>query len=595
MKLRNAKLYGQLGYEMPIFYIVDDPKVMNAVLAGRIPPELADDLAKLTTRPLVIRTDGMRLPDDKHEMLPRSEELRSSTQAVDWLLIDWKSKIKKSGLVGAHLCLIAHHFIPSVASAWARAEPRNRIVRIESLWGIPEGLYWHSHDTFEIDTRHVDLDVGQPLESVRYKHSARQRYKGTFIAPDNDGKWVAHQPAPPYDWGRSIRKQRWLFEIARTTRQVAELEKYPVSLMWFIDAHHEATGHQLLPWFHNRSELASPPKAAPRRKLSSASDFRIKDASDWQRLQQCLQSGEQVERVVVEPVDPELIRNPEFARQLAASAASKNFVVELSGGILSHSYYMLQRHGARVECADLFGADEDVIEYNKIVRDKIPSLIEARGEHVETVRLVDDALVAALRQKLIEEAFEALDAKSGEELVGELVDVEEVIRRLCRALKVTAEQLESERIDKQERRGGFDSGLMLTKIATPHSIQKQSNVFETPFLELKAQQASEPVISDETELPAKPLYRRSDLRQVERQLEKLFTFATEITTIGDVTATLDFSMPLGDQREQAFTLVIELHRTQSSLRGIVRLRPVLSSTPFDFPGPQLNIEFPDKN
>jgi predicted house-cleaning noncanonical NTP pyrophosphatase (MazG superfamily) len=592
-KLRNAKLYGQLGYTMPFFYVVNDPEAINAVLAGLIPPKLESDLGELTTRPLVIRTDGTGIPGDKREMLPRSEELRSSTQAKDWLLTRFKPDIEKNALGGSDLCLMAHHFIPSVASAWARAEPGKRIVRIESLWGIPEGLYWHSHDTFEVDTEKVDLDFGQAIESVHYKRWARLRYKGSFIAPDKNGKWVAHQPAPPYDWRPSIRKRRWLFEIARTTRQVAEREKYPVSLMWFINNHARATVHQVLPWFHNKSELAGPPKAAPRRKLTSASDFSIKNVDDWERLQQYLRSGKRVERVLMEPVDPELIRNPEFAKQLAALAASTKFVVELYGGILSHAYYILQRYGARVECADLFGAGEDVIEYNKVVRDKIPSLIEARGEHVETVRLAGDALVTALRQKLVEEAFEALDAKSGGELIGELADVEEVVRGLCCALKVTAEQIEAERIDKRKRRGGFDCGLMLTKTATPHSIQKQSSPSDPPFLELKAQEAPEPVISDETELPAKPLYHRPDLRQVEQQLEKLFTFETEINRIGDVKATLNFSMPLGNRREQAFTLTLELHRTQSSVRGIVRLRPGPSQLPIEFEGPQLNIEFRD--
>ncbi|MCI0722875.1 MAG: nucleoside triphosphate pyrophosphohydrolase [Acidobacteria bacterium] len=597
-KLRNAKLYRQLGYAMPVFYVADEPGVMSAILAGRIPPGLGGDLKELTARPLVIRTDGMSIPDDKREMLPRSEELRSSTQAEDWLLDFFKAEIEKIGVAGGQLCLIAHHFIPSVASAWARAEPGKRVVRIESLWGIPEGLYWYSHDTFELDTRSVKLDSDSPIEAVHYERWSRPRYKGTFIAPDNNGNWIAHEPKSPYDWRPSIRRSRWLFEIARTTRQVAELEKHPVSLMWFIDNHPEATEHQVLPWFHNKSELAGPPKAAPRRKLTSATDFSITSASDWERLRQSLQSGQRIERVVVKPVDPELIRNSEFARQLADLAASNNFVVELSGGVLSHAYYILQRHGARVECADLFGADEDVIEYNKLVRDKIPNVIQARGEHVETVRLVGDALVSALRKKLVEESFEALDAKSGEELVGELADVEEVIQGLCRALKVTDEQVESVRIEKRKRRGAFERGLMLTKTATPHSIQKQSVTPEPLLLELTTEQAPEPVISDETALPARPLYRRPDLRQLEKQLEKLFTFEKEIDAINGVRgvkATLNFSIPLEKQQEQAFTLTLEFHRIHSSLRGVVRLRPELSLSLHDIPDPQLEIEFPEKS
>jgi predicted house-cleaning noncanonical NTP pyrophosphatase (MazG superfamily) len=583
-KLRNVKLYEELGYNMPVFYVLDDKEVVGRVISGQIPPGLEGDLAELTKRPLIIRTDGASIPGEKSEMLPRSDELRSHTEAVNWLLTDFKSKIEKNGLGDDDLCLIAHHFIPSPASAWARAEPGNRIVRIESLWGIPEGLYWHSHDTFEVDTQTTDVGFGRPTASLNYKSWGRLRYKGTFIAPNEDGKWIPYQTAPPYDWNKSISKKRWLFEIAHITRQVAEREKCAMSVMWFIDNHLQATEHKVLPWFHSKSELAGPPEAAPRQKRKSASDFSIKSIGDWQQLQQDLQSGKYIERVVVEPVDPELIRNPQFAKDLADLAALKKFVVELSGGILSHVYYILQSRGAQVECIDLFGADEDVIEFNKVVRDKVPTLIERRGERTETVKLVGDALLAALQQKLVEEAFEALDVKSGEDLIGELADIQEVVKALCQALGVNPTDIETERKEKEKRRGGFQKGLMLVKTTTPHSIQKQSTTPEPPTLGLRMQQSSEPAISDVEALPARSLYRRPDLRQVNQQLEKLFTFETEANKIGEIKETLDFSMPMDNQRERGFTLTVELRRTHSSVRGVVRLglrRPL-----------QLEIEFP---
>jgi len=594
-KLRNAQLYTKLGYNMPVFYLIDDPEVMHGLLVGEIPTGLEHDLIELTKRYLMMRTDGTSIPQNQREMLPRSDELRSYSEAREWLLTKFKSQIESNSLDGCGLCIIAHHFIPSVASAWARAEPGNRIVRVESLWGVPEGLYWYSHDTFEVDTQTVEVDSNSPTASLTYKWWGRLRHKGTIVGPDKDGKWIPHQTMAPYDWRRSIRKRGWLLEIARTTRQVAEREKHTVSLMWFVDNHPQATSHRVLPWFHHKLDLPESPKAAPRRKQASANDFYIKSAADWEQLKRYLQSGKPVERVVVEPVDPELIRNLQFVRELADLARAKKFVVELSGGVLSHAYYILESSGAQVECADLFGADEEVIEYNKIVRDKIPALIEARGERVESVRLAGDALVAALRQKLVEETFEALDAKSGLELIGELADVEEVVRALCQALHVTPDQVESEREEKRKLRGGFVDGLMLTKTASPHSIQKQPRPSDPPLLELKAEQAPETVISNENEIPATPLYRRPDLRQVEQQLEKLFTFATEINRIkGEVKAMLNFSMPLGNEREQAFTLTIELERRHSSVRGVVRLRPQISQLEIEFPVNQLQIEFPEQ-
>lgn len=592
-KLRNAKVYGEFGYNMPAFYVLDEPKTVSSILSGHIPDNLESDLSELTKRPLIIRTDGANIPTDKREMLPRSEELRSCAEARNWLLVHFKSQIEQSQLQGSSLCLIAHHFVPAIASAWARAEPGKRMVRIEALWGIPEGLYWYSHDTFEVDTQTLSIDPEQLVESLSYRYWDRLRYKGTFIAPDESGKWVPYQTRRPYDWKASIGKPHWLFEIARTTRLIAEYEKHAVSVMWFIDTHSQATDHRVLPWFHSKSELGGHPKAAPRHKRKSGSDFSIKTVEDWQQLHTHLRSGIHIERVIVEPVDPNLIRNPQFAQELAGLAASEKFVVQLSGGILSHAYYILRRSGAQVECLDLFGTDEDVVEYNKVVRDKIPRIIERGGERVETVQLAGDALVTALRQKLVEESFEALDAKSGDEIISELADVEEVIRALCQALKVPATQLEAEREEKLKRRGGFEKGLMLIKTATPHSIQQQPPIIsDSPALALKSQQTPEPVISQVTDLPTKPMYRRPDLRHINQLIEKLFTFETETNRIGEVKETLTFSIPI-DKEPREFTLTVELRRTRSSVRGVIRLRLLPSQLEIKFPVSQLNIEFPE--
>src|ERR1700686_1151381 len=109
---------------MPPFYVTDDPLTIRRILGGETPDELDLDLANLIQRPLIIRTDGTNIPDEKREMLPRSDQLASPGEAKDWLLKHFRTEIKRIELTNADLCLVAHHFIPSVASAWARAEPR---------------------------------------------------------------------------------------------------------------------------------------------------------------------------------------------------------------------------------------------------------------------------------------------------------------------------------------------------------------------------------------------------------------------------------------------------------------------------------------
>ncbi len=184
-KLRNVDLYRRLGYEMPPFFVADGPAVISRILRGDVSDDLERDLFALIKRPLIIRTDGASIPSEKREMLPRSDPLASAVEAKDWLLNYFRNEIQKADLAEGKLCLIAHHFIPSVASAWARAEPGNRLVRIEALWGIPEGLYWYSHDTFEVDTQEVLLS--ETMDHARFRTSERLRYKGTFVAADEPG------------------------------------------------------------------------------------------------------------------------------------------------------------------------------------------------------------------------------------------------------------------------------------------------------------------------------------------------------------------------------------------------------------------------
>ena len=597
-KLQNAKLYSDLGYHMPDFYVLDDPKQIKSIMASQLTKELTRDLNELTKRPLILRTDGENIPDDMREMLPRSDVLSSTEAASSWLLNEFKPKIEQSRLDKSHLCLIAHHFIPSVASAWAGAKPGSRIVRIESVWGIPEGLYWHAHDTFEVDT--ITVEVPNEInDKSKYRVQERLRYKGTFIAPDAEGNWIPHLTSSPFDWNSSIRLKKWIVEIAHTTRLVAERVGHPISLMWFLDNHPDATEHQVLPWFHSKSDASGPIKAAPRRKFRSTTDSVIRSAADWMKLQNDLSGGKRIERVIVEPVDAELIRNPQFAQQLGRLAAERKFVVELSGGILSHVFYILRREGAQVECKDLYGDDEDIVEYDKLVRDKIPALIEARGEYVQTRKLEGQALITSLQQKLIEEAYEANDARSIPDLVAELADVREVIAAICKSVEISEAEIKETQEQKRERRGGFDEGTMLVRTATPHSIQKQSHPREGK-LTLTPITTDEDVISDPSDLPYKKTYRRPDLRQVAKQLEKMFTFETELNTIGNKQfegpqrQTLNFSLPIGNQNLN-MTLTIELVRSGSSLRGVVRLRSGALQLPIEFPAPenQLTIQFPE--
>lgn len=97
--------------------------------------------------------------------------------------------------------------------------------------------------------------------------------------------------------------------------------------------------------------------------------------------------------------------------------------------------------------------------YNKLVRDKIPQIIEADGRKCE-IRIADKKEhYELLEAKLKEEVQEFLEAKNLEELA----DVMEVLFGLAVSLGYSEEDLIRKREEKREERGGFGEGIVLAK------------------------------------------------------------------------------------------------------------------------------------
>jgi len=479
-KLLNTKIYTQIGYDMVDFYIWDDHQAIRDLISTKeISNALASDLQILTSRALVIRTDGDLIPTNLRTMLPRSDELRSPKQAINWFTDSFAEKVREVNIDSANFCLIAHHFIPATSSAWCLALPNNRRVRIESLWGIPEGLYWYAHDVFDVDT--VSLELEDTLTpSAPLKIKARTRYKDKFIAPNEDGEWVLHNTDEKSDWHSSISdwnqekfSSEWVSEIAWNSRRIAQTVGKPIVIMWFIDLPSEISNHNVIPWYHtdwdNKDLLIK--KASPSTKHLDAKEYVIRSESDWFKIENREVNVSSYSRIIVDPTEPSLVRNQRFAEILANFAKEHSLVVELSGGILSHAFYMLTQRGANVECKDLYATEDEELEFNKLVRDLIPDNILAGGEDVEVVKLEGGALIEALKRKVVEESFEVLDAETTTDLVEEIADLTEVVSKLLKVLKVGEKEINEIRKEKNDKRGAFDKGLMLGRTKLTPSVK----------------------------------------------------------------------------------------------------------------------------
>lgn len=95
--------------------------------------------------------------------------------------------------------------------------------------------------------------------------------------------------------------------------------------------------------------------------------------------------------------------------------------------------------------------------YNKLVRDKIPEIIENRGAHCETDTLSEESFKIALDEKLKEEINEFLASHD----VEELADVLQVIYAILDVRGLQISDVISARIQKEEERGTFQNRVYL--------------------------------------------------------------------------------------------------------------------------------------
>lgn len=96
-------------------------------------------------------------------------------------------------------------------------------------------------------------------------------------------------------------------------------------------------------------------------------------------------------------------------------------------------------------------------EHNKLVRDKIPEIIEIGGKTCVTHVLNEVDYVKALERKLNEEVVEYQTDKSLEEMA----DVLEVLQTICIARGYSLEELEDMRKKKASERGGYKERVFL--------------------------------------------------------------------------------------------------------------------------------------
>ncbi len=96
---------------------------------------------------------------------------------------------------------------------------------------------------------------------------------------------------------------------------------------------------------------------------------------------------------------------------------------------------------------------------SKLVRDKIPEIIQNENRDCETRVVSGKEYYLRLKDKLDEEVDEFLEDDS----IEELADIYEVLEAIVK-LKCSFNELEKVKEKKKEERGGFEKGVILERI-----------------------------------------------------------------------------------------------------------------------------------
>ena len=100
----------------------------------------------------------------------------------------------------------------------------------------------------------------------------------------------------------------------------------------------------------------------------------------------------------------------------------------------------------------------------KLVRDRIPEIIEASGKTPVFHQADEGDRVNLLCNKLVEEAAELLRAKDRNEVIEEMADIAEVYGAIQQALFISSDDIKEAVENKRAERGAFDALIVLDEV-----------------------------------------------------------------------------------------------------------------------------------
>lgn len=457
-KIQCLQIFKKCNLPIANVYILEDKKILSDLIKNKVDADLRHDLNELMKIPIVIRTDIINDDEKLPFLLPSTNAISNIKDVKDFLCIT-AEKLYNNGFKPDQFCFIFHRFIKSNASAFCYSQPNIPRMLIDSSWGLPDGLSFYPHDSFEVNIENEN----------NIKRKIRCKYE--FLGIDEQGNFIKRRCGAPWDWKSSLKKNE-LIKLAQYSKKVAEYIKKPVQIMFFVDVDPSSGLPSLIPWY-STSELPdyTSKNINIKTRTSKVIITNAEELSDYQRN---IKDGffPKNNAILLKP-GPDLLRSKDFLKKITEIAVENDAPIELEGSILSHSYYILQRNGVKIKCHDPFEPSLKSQTFSKLVRDLIPVHIKTHGESAQFYRLTQEELLPLLKAKLIEEALELFWETNHSNELEELADIYEVIMSICKVTGKPLSEIKKISDNKRTERGGFGKGIVLIQTQELPLIKKE--------------------------------------------------------------------------------------------------------------------------
>lgn len=462
-KVYCSRVFQDCGLRMVPIYAIEGDAVIRGLAGGSIDPQLAEDVERLGSAPVVVRTDV-----DKEASFPST--LLARTDSVDALtalrfVADQAATLVSKGLKPSQFCFLLHNYITANCSSLSRAMPQSNQVTIDATWGNADGLMYYPHDTF-------DVSLG-PRPAVQQ----RIRCKSRFIDCGDDGRWAEREAGTPWDWLPSLSKTDAI-SVARATKRIADRVGHAVEVMHFIGVEAGEVAPICLPWYFNSEskDETDPAEGLQTVSIFSKDFITIRTAEDLKREAKRAATRRPSRGCTLRLVPShKLMRDQPFLEDVSKFAVQHRLPVRLVGSALSHVFYVLRRHGVKLKIPLPIRKRPRLQRFNKLVRDNIPKIIRGHGEAARAVRVRLADHPDLIKAKLIEEALELFWEQEPKGLRRELADVTEVVRTICKLIGVDFAEVLAEAERRRAERGGFDAGTILLEtgptLPPPKAVQ----------------------------------------------------------------------------------------------------------------------------